>query len=98
MAIRLDVLVLLDEPAWPGCIIECNVIGVLEAEETKNKKRVRNDRLIATANASGKYNKITELSLMDDYLDKKSKIFSILIPILKKKNLRFFQKKIQTLQ
>jgi len=49
----LDVLILLDEPSWPGCIIECNVIGVLEAEEIKNKKRVRNDRLIAGGRPTG---------------------------------------------
>ena len=76
----LDVLVLLDEPAWPGCIIKCKVIGVMEATETQNHKTVRNDRLIATANASERYNKIKNLSSLDDYLEKKE------FKILSKKN------------
>jgi inorganic pyrophosphatase len=69
----LDVLVLLDELSWPGCIIKCRITGVLEATETKDNKTVRNDRLIATAEASEKYNKIKRLSLI---LKKKSKFFS----------------------
>lgn len=64
----LDVLVLLDESAWPGCIIECNLIGVMEATETKKGKTVRNDRLIATANASDKYSHIQDISSDDNYL------------------------------
>ena len=43
----LDVLVLMDEPAFPGCVLSCRVIGIIEGEEREKKKRVRNDRLIA---------------------------------------------------
>lgn len=64
----LDILVLLDEASWPGCIIECTVIGVMEATETKKNKTVRNDRLIATANASGKYSSMKDISSGDHYL------------------------------
>jgi len=89
----LDVLILLDEPSWPGCIIECNVIGVLEAEEIKNKKRVRNDRLIAAANASSKYNKIEELSLLDDYLEAEIVNFFNTYTNLEKKEFKILSKK-----
>ena len=27
----IDVLVLLDEPTFPGCLVECRLIGILEA-------------------------------------------------------------------
>jgi inorganic pyrophosphatase len=89
----LDVLVLLDEPSWPGCIIECTVIGVLEAEEIKNKKRARNDRLIATANASEKYNKIKELSQLDNYLQKEIENFFNTYTNLEKKEFKVLSKK-----
>ena len=45
----IDILVLMDEPAFPGCLVECRLIGVIEAEQLEKdaKKPVRNDRLIA---------------------------------------------------
>jgi inorganic pyrophosphatase len=43
----LDVLLLADEPAFPGCIVPARLIGVLEAEQTEGGKTMRNDRLIA---------------------------------------------------
>jgi inorganic pyrophosphatase len=45
----LDVLLLMDEPAFTGCVVEARVIGVIEAEQTENGKTERNDRLIAVA-------------------------------------------------
>ncbi len=43
----LDVLVLMDGAAFPGCIIECQLIGAIEAEQRNDGKTTRNDRLIA---------------------------------------------------
>jgi inorganic pyrophosphatase len=43
----VDVLLLLDEPAFPGCVVPARLIGVLEAEQTEAGKTVRNDRLVA---------------------------------------------------
>jgi inorganic pyrophosphatase len=49
----LDVLVLMDGPAYPGTAVEIRLIGVLEAMETGPKgKMVRNDRLIGVAKGS----------------------------------------------
>src|SRR5215471_878934 len=31
----LDVLVLLDEPAFPGCVVPARLIGILEAAQTQ---------------------------------------------------------------
>jgi inorganic pyrophosphatase len=89
----LDVLVLLDEPSWPGCIIECRLIGVMEATETKDNKTIRNDRLIATAFASEKYSKIKRLNSMDDYLEKEIENFFNTYTNLEKKELRIISKK-----
>lgn len=89
----LDVLVLLDELSWPGCVIECKIIGVMEATETENNKTNRNDRLIATANASEKYNKIKDLSSMDDYLEKEIENFFNTYNNLEKKEFKIISKK-----
>jgi inorganic pyrophosphatase len=45
----IDVLVLMDEPAFPGCALMARLIGVIEGEQTANKKTTRNDRLVAVA-------------------------------------------------
>ena len=42
----LDILVLTDEPAFPGCLVRVRLIGVIEAEQTEKGKTERNDRLI----------------------------------------------------
>jgi inorganic pyrophosphatase len=43
----VDVLVLMDEPAFPGCALSCRPIGVIEGEQGDKKKKVRNDRIVA---------------------------------------------------
>ncbi|HEX4132314.1 MAG TPA: inorganic diphosphatase [Pirellulales bacterium] len=43
----VDVLLIMDEPAFPGCVVSARLIGVIEAEQTERRKTVRNDRLIA---------------------------------------------------
>ena len=45
----LDILVLMDEPAFPGCLVPARLLGVIEAEQSEKQKTVRNDRLIAVA-------------------------------------------------
>jgi inorganic pyrophosphatase len=46
----LDVLVLMDEPAFPGCLVRARLVGVVEAEQTeRDGETTRNDRLIAVA-------------------------------------------------
>jgi inorganic pyrophosphatase len=43
----LDVLVLLDEPVFVGCVVPVRLIGVLEAEQTEQGgEKIRNDRLL----------------------------------------------------
>ncbi len=52
----IDVLLLMDEPAFPGCLIPCRLVGVIEAEQTEESgKTVRNDRLIAVAQDAHNY-------------------------------------------
>jgi inorganic pyrophosphatase len=43
----VDVLVLMDEPAFAGCVLSCRPIGVIEGQQSEKKDQVRNDRIIA---------------------------------------------------
>lgn len=46
----LDVLVLMDGPAYPGCLVPVTLLGVIEAEQSEGEgPAIRNDRLIALA-------------------------------------------------
>jgi inorganic pyrophosphatase len=58
----LDVLILMDEPAFVGCQVEVQVIGAIEAEQTEGGQSMRNDRLIAVAIESHTFNEVSELS------------------------------------
>jgi inorganic pyrophosphatase len=58
----IDVLVLMDEPAFPGCALMARLIGVIEGEQTAPKLTpVRNDRLVAVAETTHLYAKMTKL-------------------------------------
>ena len=43
----VDVLVLMDEPAFAGCVLKCRIIGIIEGEQGKKKSKGRNDRIVA---------------------------------------------------
>ena len=61
----LDVLVLMDEPAFTGCLVRSRLLGVIEAEQTEKGETERNDRLIAVAaksRTSGDLKSITDLN------------------------------------
>ena len=58
----LDVLVLTDEPLFPGCLVECRVIGVIELTQKEAGKKEHNDRLIAVAQASLLYADVQDLA------------------------------------
>jgi inorganic pyrophosphatase len=57
----LDIMILMDEPAFPGCLIPSRLLGVIEAEQTENNKIIRNDRLIAVADKSRLHKDIRSL-------------------------------------
>lgn len=51
----LDVLVLMDEPAFPGCKLTCRIIGVIQGEQGDKKRTERNDRVVAIENENHSY-------------------------------------------
>jgi inorganic pyrophosphatase len=43
----VDVLVLMDEPAFAGCLLKCRIVGIIEGEQGDKKNKERNDRIVA---------------------------------------------------
>lgn len=62
----LDVLILMDAPAYPACIVAIDLLGVIEAEQEDGEgATIRNDRLIALAEGStahGTPRRLTDLN------------------------------------
>ena len=61
----LDVLVLMDAPTFPGCLIAARLIGVIRAKQTQDRKTVRNDRLIAVAETAVNRPEIRDIAELD---------------------------------
>jgi inorganic pyrophosphatase len=45
----LDILILNQEPLFPGCLLKARLLGVIEAEQTERGEKTRNDRLVGVA-------------------------------------------------
>jgi inorganic pyrophosphatase len=58
----LDVLLLMDSPVFPGCVVESRLIGILEAEQRKGSAAwTRNDRVLAVADESGVHGEVRKI-------------------------------------
>lgn len=64
----LDILILMDEPAFVGCLVPAKLIGVIEAEQTEDEGTTRNDRLIAVAADSRNHSHVRFLGDLNDNL------------------------------
>jgi inorganic pyrophosphatase len=63
----LDVLVLMDEPAFAGCLVPARLIGAICAKQTeRNGDRQRNDRLIAVFAKSRNLRDVRKLSDLEE--------------------------------
>jgi inorganic pyrophosphatase len=64
----LDVLVLMDQSAFAGCLVSARLIGVIEAEQTEKGETIRNDRLIAVAADSRDHKDVRSLGQINQNL------------------------------
>jgi len=62
----IDVLLLMDEPAFPGIAVRARLIGIIQGEQVEGKKKNRNDRLLAVAEMNHEYAYIKKLSDLPD--------------------------------
>jgi inorganic pyrophosphatase len=58
----LDVLILMDEPAFVGCYLTVRLVGVIEATQEEKGKKEKNDRLVAVATESRLHKGIKHLT------------------------------------
>lgn len=58
----LDVAVLMDEPAFPGCVLQVRLVGIIEGRQHDGKRWVENDRLIGVAAASPTHADVDDVS------------------------------------
>jgi inorganic pyrophosphatase len=55
--------VLMDEPAFAGCVLKCRVIGVIQGEQGHGKEKVRNDRIVAVEKGAHSW---ADIKVIDD--------------------------------
>lgn len=72
-----DILILMDEPTFTGCVVSARLLGVMEAEQTEGKKTERNDRLIAVAAHSRDYSEMQSLDDLNSNMIKEIEQFFI---------------------
>jgi inorganic pyrophosphatase len=74
----LDVLILMDEPVVPGCVVRTRLIGAIEAEQKeKGEGWTRNDRLIAVATHAQTHDGAKKLSDLRPHLITEIKEFFV---------------------
>ena len=57
----LDVMVMMDDPAHVGCLLDVRIVGVIEAEQTQDGKTETNSRLLAVAIHSYNHEQVKSL-------------------------------------
>ena len=58
----VDVMVLMDEPAFPGCVLKCRPIGVIQGKQGQGTDWERNDRIIAIEEQAHSFADIEKLA------------------------------------
>ena len=66
----MDILVLTDAPTFPGCLVECKVLGIIKVEQEKKGGQVRNDRVIALHVESRMFGSVSHINELEDGLIK----------------------------
>ncbi len=89
----LDILVLMDEPTFPGCLLECRLIGIVEAEQTEEGETQRNDRLIGVAQQSLVYSDIRKIGDLKPIILKQIEAFLLNYPRVEGREVKLLGRK-----
>ena len=57
----LDIIIISEFQSFPGCIMDCRIIGGITAEQTEKGKTIRNDRFISVPEASQMFAHVKEI-------------------------------------
>jgi inorganic pyrophosphatase len=72
----LDIIVISEISSFPGCLMDCRIIGGLKVEQTeRNGDTMRNDRFIGIPDASQLFANINELEQLPDIIIKEIENF-----------------------
>jgi inorganic pyrophosphatase len=89
----LDALVMWDVPSYPGVVVPCRAIGVLQVEQNKTKgdtsQRVRNDRVLSMpVDARREQQTLTNVNDLPDRVRQELETFTIASTALEGKDVR----------
>jgi inorganic pyrophosphatase len=85
----VDALVLLDAPTYPGVVLTCRALGVLEVEQNaKGGGRERNDRIIAVADAAPRLDGLDRLEQLNQRMRDEIAHFFLAVVALTGKEVR----------
>jgi inorganic pyrophosphatase len=73
----LDVLVLMDEPAFAGCKLTCRLVGLIEGEQGDKQTQERNDRVVAVENANHSYARVKHIDDLGKRFEKELEEFFV---------------------
>lgn len=64
----LDILILMEQPTYPGCLIECRLIGIIKGEQKDagESEYIRNDRILGIPHNSVDYRHVTDIAGFGD--------------------------------
>jgi inorganic pyrophosphatase len=63
----LDIIVISESGTFPGCLVDCRIIGALQAEQTeRDGKTMRNDRFVGIPEVSQLFSEVTTLDELPD--------------------------------
>lgn len=58
----LDIFVIYESKSFPGCLIDCRIIGAIKAEQTEQGNTVRNDRFLGVFEKSALFENIHSIN------------------------------------
>jgi inorganic pyrophosphatase len=57
----IDVLVISEFPGFPGCIMDCRIVGCIRAEQRSGDEMIQNDRFIAIPEQSAVFENVISI-------------------------------------
>jgi inorganic pyrophosphatase len=57
----LDVMILSEFQGFPGCVMDCRIIGCIKGEQSAGEKMIRNDRFLAVPEQSVVYENVLSI-------------------------------------
>lgn len=86
----IDTMVISEFQGFPGCLVDCRIIGCLQAEQSSGEHLIRNDRFLAVPEQSRVYENAISIedipstvileieSFFKTYIEKEGKAFHLL--------------------